>query len=99
MFATCAVGPGEFVSRDRIRLNEWTTVIAERNRNDGSLIVDEQTAVKGRLFYGIISCQTDCFFLICVTNTCLNNDFFLTLRLECDGWLSHCRRLCLMRKS
>jgi len=41
------VGPGEFISEDRVQLNEWTTVIAERNRNDGSLIVNEATAVKG----------------------------------------------------
>jgi len=41
------VGPGEFISRDPVRLNEWTTIIAERNRNDGSLIINEETAVKG----------------------------------------------------
>jgi len=41
------VGPGEFISEDTVQLNEWTTVIAERNRNDGSLIVNEATAVKG----------------------------------------------------
>jgi len=41
------VGPGEFISDDPLQLNEWTTVIAERNRNDGSLIVNEATAVKG----------------------------------------------------
>ena len=41
------VGPGEFISQDAVQLNEWTTVIAERNRNDGSLIVNEATAVKG----------------------------------------------------
>jgi len=40
-------GAGEFVSEDRIRLNEWTTVLAERDRNDGSLIVNDAPAVKG----------------------------------------------------
>jgi len=40
-------GAGEIVSEDRIRLNEWTTVVAERDRNDGSLIVDDAPAVKG----------------------------------------------------
>ena len=50
MYGLCvAVGAGEFVSEDRVRLNEWTTVIAERNRNDGSLIVNDAPAVKGLL--------------------------------------------------
>jgi len=40
-------GAGEIVSEDRIRLNEWTTVVAERDRNDGSLIINDAPAVKG----------------------------------------------------
>ena len=42
-------GPGEIISEDPLRLDDWTTVIAERNRNDGSLIVNDATAVKGLL--------------------------------------------------
>ena len=42
-------GAGEIMSEDPLRLDEWTTVIAERNRNDGSLIVNDATAVKGLL--------------------------------------------------
>jgi len=57
-------GPGEFISDQPLQLNEWTTVIAERNRNDGSLIVNDAAAVKGPL-----SLYTDInpFYIIIVT--------------------------------
>jgi len=47
---TC-IGPGEFISDDPVQLDEWTTIIAERSRNDGSLIVNDAPAVKGILLY------------------------------------------------
>jgi len=40
-------GAGEIVSEYPISLDEWTTISAERNRNDGSLIVNDAPAVKG----------------------------------------------------
>ena len=44
-------GPGECVGEDEVRLDEWTTVVAERDRNDGSLIVNDAPAVKGTHLY------------------------------------------------
>ncbi len=40
-------GPVTIRSAERIRANEWTTIVAERNQQDGSLSVNNGVAMKG----------------------------------------------------
>lgn len=41
-------GPAIIQSADNITSHEWYTVVAERNLRDGSLMVNNEEAVKGR---------------------------------------------------
>jgi dystroglycan 1 len=40
-------GPADIRSSEKISVDEWVTVVVERNRQDGSLIVNDAVAVKG----------------------------------------------------
>lgn len=40
-------GPANIRSAERIAVNEWTTVSIERNRQEGTLVVNDGTPVKG----------------------------------------------------
>jgi Laminin G domain len=64
VYVNLFTGPAVIRSASPIAVNQWVTIVAERNRQEGSLVVDNGVAVKGSSLETISMSQSRLCFVV-----------------------------------